>query len=321
VVWGIRIPAYRCKKFSTGSNIDSYFSSDPNSMPEGSRRNPWFVSVERPAHCQICGGNDFIQDEDTFDTWFSSAQWPFATLLTIDGKKNFYNYFYPTSVMETGYDILPWWVARMIMIGYFATDKVPFYHVFLHGLVRDKSGKKMSKSKGNVINPITMVDKYGADALRAALIFGVKEGNDVVVSEEKIIGMRNFTNKIWNIGRFIWINSKSTKNKNSSLTNGLLEKMAKEFKEEKKRYLKLMENYQFSRAFGLIYDFLWHRLADFYLEKLKAKVNNGNIKVLKELEKVYFGNLIMVHPFMPFVTEAIWQSFFGENQTILNQQL
>ena len=168
VVWGIRIPAYRCKA-----------------------KNEWFISTTKPDKCQICGGNDFEQDEDTFDTWFSSAQWPFATLMT-EGQETF-DYFYPTSVMETGHDILRAWVARMMMIGYFSTKKnLPLKTIFLHGMVRDSKGQKMSKSKGNVIDPILMIDKYGADALRAALIFGTKEGGDVSLSEEKVIGMRKF---------------------------------------------------------------------------------------------------------------------------------
>jgi len=163
IVWGIRIPAYQCQSTKK-----------------------WFVEPHQPTKCAICGGNDFKQDEDTFDTWFSSGQWPYAVLLTQnDNSKDFFNYFYPTSVMETGYDILPWWVARMIMLGVFSTGKPPFLNVFLHGLVRDKNGQKMSKSKGNVINPMEMIEKYGADALRAALVFGTKEGNDILFSEKR----------------------------------------------------------------------------------------------------------------------------------------
>ncbi|MBI2051371.1 valine--tRNA ligase, partial [Candidatus Roizmanbacteria bacterium] len=180
IVWGIRIPAWRCKKCKE-----------------------WTVTAgNAPTRCEKCGGGALEQDKDTFDTWFSSAQWPFVTLLT-NGGKDFFNYFYPTSVMETGYDILRAWVARMIMIGQFVTGYEPFKTVFLHGMVRDERGQKMSKSKGNVINPMDMVEKHGADALRVALLFGVREGNDVVAAKEKIVGMRNFANKVWNIGRFI----------------------------------------------------------------------------------------------------------------------
>lgn len=302
IVWGIRIPAYKCIL-----------------------KNQWFVSVKTPQKCLICGNCNFKQTEDTFDTWFSSAQWPFATLLTQKEGEDFFNYFYPTSVMETGYDILPWWVARMIMIGYFITKKPPFKTVFLHGLVRDKKGQKMSKSKGNVIDPMMMVEKYGADALRAALIFGIKEGNDVPFGEDKIVGMRNFANKVWNIGRFIFLNQKS-QNSKSKLQNDdkklkILKNLKKEFQEEKKKYLKLMNNYKFSAALRVVYEFLWHRLADFYVENLKKELKNGNILAFDQLKKVYLENLKMLHPFMPFVSEVIWKIFNGEKSSILKEKI
>ena len=292
VVWGIRIPAYQCKT-----------------------KKEWFISTNEPDKCQICGGNDFEQDEDTFDTWFSSAQWPFATLMT-EGKE-FFDYFYSTSVMETGHDILRAWVARMMMIGYFATKKTPFKTVFLHGMVHDPKGQKMSKSKGNVIDPILMVDKYGADALRSALIFGTKEGGDVSLSEQKVIGMRNFVNKIWNMGRFISMNLENPKSKIQDPNKSkILSEMQKEFKKEKKQYLKYMESYQFSKALGLTYEFIWHRFADYYIEQLKDGVINGNIEALRGLKEVYLENLKMLHPFIPFVTETVWKVF--EKDSILD---
>jgi valyl-tRNA synthetase len=187
--------------------------------------------------------------------------------------------------------------------------------------VRDKFGQKMSKSKGNVINPMEMIDKYGADALRLALVFEVKEGADQSLSEEKIIGMRNFVNKVWNIGRFIYLNLKeprtNIKNKNQPQTNKILKNLKNEFKKEKRQYQRLMKNYKFSLALSLIHKFLWHRLADIYLEQLKDEIKNGNIKVLEELKKFYLDNLKMLHPFAPFVTEVIWKKFFGEKETIL----
>jgi len=299
IVWGIRIPAYYCYDCKK-----------------------WCVSVKKLDRCKYCDNKNFVQDEDTFDTWFSSAQWPFATLKTQKDKKLF-DYFYPTSVMETGYDILPWWVARMIMISYFATGKIPFKTVFLHGLVRDKKGQKMSKSKGNVINPMEMIDKYGADALRMALIYGGKEGNDISFYEEKVIGMRNFCNKVWNIGRFIFINkNQQSKTKNQNLINiKIIKKLNQEFKDEKKKYLKLMDGYQFSKALELVYEFLWHRLADFYIEELKKEILNGNIEVLLVLEKIYLENLKFLYPFAPFITEAIWQIFKGNKKSILEKKL
>ena len=299
VVWGIRIPAWQCGNC-----------------------HKWVITAgETPTKCDTCGSKDLKQDPDTFDTWFSSAQWPFVTLKT-DGE-GFYDYFYPTSVMETGHDILRAWVARMIMIDYFITGKVPFKNVFLHGMVRDTKGQKMSKSKGNVIDPLIMVDKYGADALRAALIFGTKEGGDVVLSEQKVIGMRNFMNKIWNIGRFIDLNSKSQVQSFKQIPSSndqIIKELNKEFKDIQKKYTRYMKSYQFSKAFDLVYHFLWHRFADYYIEELKESLRNGNIKALEELQAVYFGNLVMLHPFIPFVTEAVWQQFHGVNSSILNNE-
>jgi len=308
VVWGIRIPAYRC-----------------NSKLKTQMSNQWFVSVDKPEKCQICGNCNFEQDNDTFDTWFSSSQWPFATLLTQSSNEklnDYYKYFYPTSVMETGYEILPWWVARMIMMGYFVTGKPPFYNVFLHGMVRDKFGRKMSKSKGNVINPLEIIDKYGADALRAALIFGLKEGNDVVVFEEKIIGMRNFVNKLWNMGRFINLNQPANpesgmKNTEKKVTSELNE----ELKKIKKNYQKLMDSYQFAKAFNQLYEFVWHRIADHYIEALKDDIINGNIEVSKQLQEAYLDCIKMLHPFIPFVTEGLWQVFKGDDESILYSSL
>lgn len=294
IVWGIRIPAYQCQ--STGE---------------------WFVSEKTPQKCEICGKKDMKQDEDTFDTWFSSAQWPYATLETFG--EDIYNYYYPTSVMETGYDILRPWVARMIMIGFYATGKEPFKNIFLHGMVRDRKGQKMSKSKGNVINPLEMVDKYGADALRAALVFGTKEGNDTVLFEEKIIGMRNFTNKVWNIGRFLRMN-RELKTENKGKTDKTAN-LKNEFEKMNKEYLKYMKSYQFSFALNTVYEFLWHRFADVYIEQLKEDLKDGNIKVLEGLEQIYTENLKMLHPFMPFVTEAVWKVFKGEEKSILLERL
>ncbi len=297
VVWGIRIPAYKCQN-----------------------KNEWFISPEKPESCKVCGGCQFKQDDDTFDTWFSSAQWPFATLMT-EGDEMF-NYFYPTSVMETGHDILRAWVARMMMVGKFVTDKPPFKMVFLHGMVRDAKGQKMSKSKGNVIDPLIMVDKYGADALRTALIFGTTEGGDVALSEDKVKGMRNFANKIWNMGRFIFMNLEAVKKSEDSASYAKVAKeLIKEFKAEKKKYLKLMEKNRFSQALGLMYEFLWHRVADQYIEQLKDGIINGNIEALEALKETYLESLILLHPFMPYVTEATWKVFEGEESSIMDQKL
>ncbi len=298
IVWGIRIPAWKCKKC-----------------------NEWIVTEgEKPGKCSKCSNPTLEQDPDTFDTWFSSAQWPFATLQA--AGSDFYNYFYPTTIMETGYDILRAWVARMMMIGFFITKKVPFKNIYLHGMVRDKHGQKMSKSKGNVINPLEKVKQFGADAWRASLIFGIKDGADVSLSDERIVGMRNFANKIWNIGRFIQIGLQEkgkagkVKNGNPKLTN-----LSKEFETAKKTYIKHMDLYHFSKALDVVYEFLWHRFADFYIEELKEELKNGNIEVLEGLERVYTDTLKLLHPFMPFVTEAVWQTFYGDSSSIMKEKL
>ncbi len=179
IVWGIRIPAWQCQDC-----------------------NEWAVTAgETPNACGKCKSKNLKQDEDTFDTWFSSAQWPFATLQTT--KSGDFENFYPTSVMETGYDILRWWVARMVMVGIYVTGKVPFKNIVLHGLVNDPLGKKMSKSKGNVVDPLDLVEQYGADAVRFALVYGTALGNDQSLSYPKLEAARKFTNKLWNMARFI----------------------------------------------------------------------------------------------------------------------
>lgn len=284
IVWGIRIPAWRCDKCLEWT------------ITEG---NP-------PKKCRICGHHRLVQDEDTFDTWFSSSQWPFATLMTT--KKGDFEYFYPTSVMETGYDILPFWVIRMIMLGLFATNKVPFKKVVLHGLVRDRHGEKISKSKGNVINPLEMTKKYGADALRMGLLWGALVENDIALSEENIRGQRNFANKVWNIARFVFSNSSGLRanklaGKRPRAKNEDDKWILEELKKTAKKTSALIEKFRLNEAAEEVYEFVWHKFADVYLEKSKDR--------RKEAQKILFyvlqESLKLLHPFMPFVTEAIWQ--------------
>ena len=275
VVWGIRIPAWRCDKCLN-----------------------WTVTTgEVPEKCPPCGHNKLSQDSDTFDTWFSSGQWPFATLQTT--KAGDFDYFYPTSVMETGYDILPFWIIRMIMLGLYSTDKVPFYDVVLHGLVRDKEGQKISKSKGNAIDPIEMAERYGADALRMGLIWGALIENDISLSEDNIRGQRNFANKIWNIARFVLMESKGKRVKRNADDIEIV----KELKTTEKKVSRLLDKYRLNEAAEEIYDFIWHKFADAYLEKTKERRPEAQ----KTLEYVLQESLKLLHPFMPFVTEAIWQ--------------
>jgi valyl-tRNA synthetase len=244
--------------------------------------------------------------------------------------------------MGTLQDILPFWVSRMIMFSLYITKDIPFKYVYLWSLVADAKGQKMSKSKGNVINPIDLINKYGADAFRGSLFFGLSQGGKVNLGEDKVMAMRNFANKIWNIGRFIHLNlnssgviakpssrlKQSQANKIATSPSAprddsftILKNLQKEFKEEKKQYLKLMDSFKFSQVFGLLYEFIWHRYADYYIEQLKEDLRSGNIEVLDELKTVYFENLKMLHPFIPFVTEAIWKVFHGEESSILFEKL
>lgn len=275
IAWGIRIPVW-------------YRSTDTEGKQEIK------VSKDSP-------GEDWVQDLDTFDTWFSSGQWPYATLMA-NSKKDFETY-YPTQVMETGWDILFFWVARMIMFGFYKTGKKPFEIIYLHGLVRDKDRQKMSKSKGNVVDPLGVIDTYGTDALRFALIFSSAAGNDIPLSEDKIKGMKNFANKLWNIARFVLENSVSG-TPNSELK--------KEFDEMAKDVTKDMENYRTHLAAEKIYHYLWHRFADEIIEQSKK-----DDKIKSSLMYILENSLRLLHPFMPFVTEEIWSILPGRKNLLM----
>jgi len=305
-VWGIRIPAYRCQNLkSKPQNLDGN----------------WFISIEQPQKCEICGKCKFEQDPDTFDTWFSSSQWPFATLKTT--RPEDFDYFYPTSVMETMYDILLFWVARMIMVGLYATGQVPFKDVVLHGMVKDPLGKKMSKSKGNVVDPLEIVEQYGADAVRFALVYGTAFGNDQSLSYSKLDAARKFTNKLWNIGRFIEINrSQNLKVRAQKSMKELLElaknKTDKEWIDKIDKLIidvtKHIKYYNFHFASERLYNFIWHEFADKYIENIKSRIDENSYLVLISL---FLTLLKLLHPFMPFVTEEIYQRFnFGESLTV-----
>lgn len=272
----------------------------------------WNISRQIPWGIKIPEKNN----EDVFDTWFSSGQWPFATLMTT--AKNDFKFFYPTSVMETGWDILFFWVARMIMLGLYCTNRVPFRYVYLHGLVRDKDRQKMSKSKGNVIDPLGVIDTYGADALRMALVFGTTSGSDVIISEEKIITQQRFVTKIWNASRFIFANlDKSFKPEKINAKNLKLTKedkwILKELKKTIIKTTKEIENFRFHQAAQTIYHFFWHKFCDktienikqhLYFEKTTAKERQTGQWILYT---VLLNSLKLLHPFMPFISEAIYQ--------------
>lgn len=298
VVWGIRIPAFKCEKCSK-----------------------WTVADEgTPEKCEACGENGLVQDSDTFDTWFSSSQWSFATLQSThsasSGQASDYERFYPTSVMETGYDILRWWVARMVMMGIYVTGKVPFENIVLHGLVNDPLGKKMSKSKGNVVNPLELAREYGADAVRFALVYGTALGNDQSLSYPKLEASRRFTNKLWNMARFIDMNrtqKPKTKNQNFSLEE--LKSLAKNETDKEwvgkveilvSEVTKNMEDYQFNQVSEKLYEFVWHEFADKYIEDVKTRIDDNSFLILNSLFLIL---LKLLHPIMPFVTEEIYGKF------------
>ena len=272
IVWGIRIPAFRCKRCLEWTITDG--------------------SV--PSECTECGHNSLTQDSYTFDTWFSSGQWPFATLET--ARPSDFDKYYPTSVMETGYDILPFWVIRMLMLGIYATGKVPFENVLLHGLVRDRDGQKISKSKGNVIDPIEMADKYGSDALRMGLLWGALVENDIALSEENINAQRKFSNKIWNAARFVAEHLDSTSQKGEK-DKELKEKLKKVISEATKYYEKM----QLSAAVELLYAWFWNEYCNKFIEEAKE----GKVSKNAMLEALEIS-LKLLHPVMPFLTEQIW---------------
>lgn len=290
-VWGIRIPAWMCQKCKE-----------------------WLVTDGTPPkECSKCKSKDLVQDEDTFDTWFSSAQWPFATLqTTFPGD---FERYYPTTVMETGYDILRWWVARMVMVDLFATNQGPFKNVVLHGLVNDPYGKKMSKSKGNVVNPMELVEQYGADSVRFALVYGTALGNDQALSYPKLEASRRFTNKLWNIGRFLDMQFGSEIFKEQEIPfydkkNTVLKKEDKKILNELEKTIKgvsfAIDAYRFHDGALLLHEFTWHYLADIYIEEIKERLKRGDKEALSVLRHVWIISLKLLHPFMPFITEELW---------------
>ncbi len=283
--WGISIPAYYCDDCGKS-----------------------FIQTKgKVSKCIYCKSNNIKKDSDVLDTWFSSGQWPFATLLTSKNKNDFKD-FYPTDVMETGWDILFFWVARMIMFGIYYTGKVPFRTVYLHGLVRDKDRQKMSKSKGNVIDPLAIAKIYGTDAVRMALIIGNTAGSDIVISEEKIRGYRNFANKIWNASRFVLMNLEDFDGRKPALS-AQDKKLLKNLEMVKKKMTHHLDNFQFSLAGESIYHYFWHTFADKIIEEMKNRIkdNKNKKQVQYMLYKILIDCLKMLHPFMPFVTEEIWQ--------------
>lgn len=300
--WGHRIPAWYC--------------DDCNEIT---------VSRETPHACCKCGSTHIHQDEDTLDTWFSSALWPFSTLGWPDNTEEL-NYFYPTSTLVTGYDIIFFWVARMIFSGLAHIGKVPFDTVFIHGIVRDANGVKMSKSLGNGIDPLEVIDQYGADALRFMLATGNSPGNDMRYSPEKVEASRNFANKIWNAARFILMNLEGHEIKNE-LPNELTTEdkwIISSFNRVAKEITDNLEKFELGIAAQKIYDFLWDVFCDWYIEIAKIRMNSDDAQTAQNAREVLVwvmtGTLKLLHPFMPFITEEIWQTLPHEGDALIVAQ-
>jgi valyl-tRNA synthetase len=268
------------------------------------------VTIEDPRACAKCGSKSIAQDPDVLDTWFSSGLWPHSTLGWPDKTEDL-KYFYPTTVMETAYDILFFWVARMIMMGLENTGEVPFHTVYLHGLIRDEKGEKMSKSRGNVVDPVGIIDKYGTDALRFALSTGNSPGNDMKLNPQKLEGSRNFVNKLWNAARFVVSNIDNVEMK---IQPGVLTTEDRWILSRLNRLIaevtELNDDFQFGEALRRIYDFLWTEYCDWYIEiaKIRLRHNQGPNSPLPLLVQVLETSLRLLHPFMPFITEELWQS-------------
>ena len=297
--WGHQIPAWYCE--DCGETI---------------------VAKEAPTVCPKCGKAHLTQDPDTLDTWFSSALWPFSTLGWPEQTEDL-EYFYPTNTLVTGYDIIGFWVSRMIFSGLAYTDKAPFDTVLIHGLVRDSQGRKMSKSLGNGIDPLDVIDKYGADALRMMLMTGNAPGNDMRFYWEKVEACRNFANKVWNASRFIMMNTDEIDTK----------AFAKDMLEDADKWILTragivieevtdnLEKYELGIALSKIYDFVWEELCDWYIEMVKprfrADSQPSKIAAAWTLKKVLIDSLKLLHPYMPFITEEIFCNLQDEEETIM----
>lgn len=331
IVWGIRIPAWYDVTKNPDTNVTFITKTKAVVSGEVSKllQDYTLTEIEKGLQSLIAPndaeftiatskpGKNYLQETDTFDTWFSSSHWPLVTLKYPDSPD--FNYFYPTSVLETGWEILRFWVSRMIMLGIYLTGKPPFSDVYLHGLVRAKDGRKMSKSLGNQVDPLFYVQDYGADALRMGLISGTANGKDFNFPHDKVIAYRNFANKLWNMVRFANLLASEYKGKVPSYTP----KMNKDLKTADQEVLKKLttlianvnsslEKYKFAQAAESIYHFMWDDVADSYIEEVK---NRPDKEVsLAVLNHVLTTGIKLLHPFMPFVTEALWENIPHQDQ-------
>lgn len=299
--WGHRIPAYYCQE--CGKVV---------------------VTREMPEICPDCGCTHFVQDEDTLDTWFSSALWPFSTLGWPEKTEDL-DYFYPTDVLVTGYDIIFFWVIRMVFSGYAYTGKAPFHTVLFHGLIRDSQGRKMSKSLGNGIDPLEIIEKYGADALRITLVTGNAPGNDMRFYDERVEANRNFANKVWNASRFILMNmeGKEITVPNESDLSAVDQWIISKMNTLTKDVTENMDKFELGIAVQKVYDFIWDEFCDWYIELAKYRIYHAEENpaaansALYTLKTVLGDALKLLHPFMPFVTEEIYGALVPEEESLM----
>ena len=298
--WGHRIPAYYCQNCTE-----------------------IVIAKEAPDHCPVCGGKRFVQDPDTLDTWFSSALWPFSTLGWPEDTPDL-EYFYPTSVLVTAYDIIFFWVARMIFSGIEQMGEVPFKYVLIHGIIRDEKGEKMSKSRGNGIDPLDIIEEAGADALRYSLVSGISAGNDQRFMPAKVEAGRNFSNKIWNAFRFVVMNFEDDIDFNNmskdnftmedkwilSRLNTIIEDVTRK-----------LENFESGMALSKLYGFIWEEFCDWYIEMVKPRLFDKNAKGRLEaqfiLNHVLCNSMKLLHPYMPFITEEVYSNLIHKDESIM----
>ncbi len=315
--WGHQIPVFYCQDCQAENVFDAESTKNPANLC-----------------CKKCGSNNLKQDEDTLDTWFSSALWPFSTLGWPDENSRDFQKFYPNSMMETGHDILFFWVARMIMFARYATGKYPFETVYLHGLVCDEKGQKMSKSKGNGIDPLELIEEVGADAVRLSLVIGTTPGNNIPIGKNKIKGYRNFVNKLWNAGRFVQMqldssplaplieggnpanfeNSSNKRDGGRIKAKSLADKwIADRFTQISREINEHLNKYEISLAGDKIYHFIWDEFCDWYLEAHKVEPNP------LFLREIFLDILKLAHPLVPFITESLWKVLTNDDTFIVEQ--
>lgn len=327
--WGHQIPAWYCRScdaanFIAAADGDYILSRDARPI----------VARQAPARCPSCGGSSLVQDPDVLDTWFSSALWPFSTLGWPEDTADLRS-FYPTSTLVTGFDILFFWVARMIMMGLKFKDEVPFRDVYIHALVRDEQGQKMSKSKGNVIDPLDVMKEYGTDAFRFTLAAMAAMGRDIKLAEDRISGYQNFVNKLWNAARFAQMNlagddgsagaQRGVRNAGASgadvnfafVDKWIRSRLARTVHEARDS----IDAYRFNDYANVLYQFAWHEFCDWYIEMIKLALNSSDAaaaaKSRRRLQEILEQILLLLHPIMPFVTEELWQILGGNRRSIM----